>query len=292
MRKLLVVSALSMITAFLFTTTAMAYDDLITNDYSKITAKGKGMVKAGVLWQTASKRWVNTTSKDYKDDLKYGGNPSQIRIPLKASYGLMDNLEAFAVIPIFSYNKYANYTAKTQTGLGDIWVGAKYGIMPDGLCTIRGALDIPVADDKKVKSNPGGFGFDVGAMTGKKMDKISLDGQAGIRYNAEGPEKGFIPKFKPGLGVYVDASGAYSFTELIAGHVGLEFFTFGKGKNDIKGYKVVKTPGTDSNWIDLKLGACYKINETMGLRGDFIYTLTGKNTDQNLGILVGVGYGF
>ncbi len=272
MKKVLLLGAVALMGAFMVSTTAMAYDDLITNDTAAVKAAGGLCGSASILYTTASKCFdADGESADYADDR------TQLRIPLRVNFGVMDKLTVFAVVPFAKWDM-GDFG---ESGLGDVWLGAKYSVMPEGMLTVRGALDLPVGDDEKGLGNAGGFGIDVAAMTMKQVDKIGMNAQVGIRYNAEDGDT----KIKPGLGIYFDAEGDYAFSEAFKGLVGIEFMTAGDGQFD----------GTDikdsgSNYLDLNIGACYKLGDTMGLRGDIIYTVTGKNTDQNVGVLLRLGY--
>jgi len=266
-----------MLGAMVFSTTAMAYDDLITNDTAAVKATGGLCGSVSLLYQTASKYYVDTTSKDLPGD-----NATQIRVPIRVNFGVMDKLTVFGILPIVSFDSGVK-GADSNSGIGDIWVGAKYAVMAKDLLTIRGALDIPSGEDKKSLGNPGGFGVDVAALSAYQVDKIGMNGQVGLRYNAEGPEN--AGKWQPGIGVYVAAQGDYAVTEAVKGIVGLEFMSVADGKAD--GKKVSKS-GT--NYLDINVGAACKIADKMGLRGDVMYTVAGKNTYQNLGILVSLGY--
>jgi hypothetical protein len=276
MKKAIMFAALSMMGIFLFSSVAMAYDDLITNDTAAVKAAGGLCGSVSLLYTTASKSFdADGESGDLAE------NMTQIRVPLRANYGIMDKLTAFAILPIVSIDNGVD----SNSGIGDLWLGAKYGIMPDGLLTVRGALDLPLGDDEKGLGNRGGFGIDVAAMSMKQIDKIGLNGQVGLRYNAEGPEKTVPSKYAPGIGIYVDVEGSYSFSEVLAGMVGIEFKTVGDGKSDGK-----DADKSGDNYVDLNVGACYKLGEKMGLRGDILYTLTGTRQPQNFGVLLKFGY--
>jgi hypothetical protein len=272
MKKAIMFAAISLMGIFLFSSVAMAYDDLITNDTAAVKAAGGLCGSVSLLYTTASKCFdSDSKAQDYTD------NATQLRIPLRANYGVMDKLTAFAILPIVKWDM----GDAGESGIGDLWLGAKYGIMPDGLLTVRGALDLPLGDDEKGLGNAGGFGIDVAAMSMKQIDKIGLNGQVGLRYNAEDGDT----KWTPGIGIYLDVEGSYSFSEVLAGMVGIEFKTVGDGKSDGNDVK-----DSGDNYIDLNVGACYKLGEKMGLRGDIIYTVAGKNNDQNVGVLLKFGY--
>jgi len=271
MRKGIALAALCMLGALAFSSTVMAYDDLYTDDTAAVKAAGGLCGSIGLTYSTASKVFdAESKSFDLTD------NMTGMRLPIRVNYGVMDNLTVFGVLPVFT--KWDQGSAG-ETGIGDIWLGAKYMLMP--ALTLRGALDLPTGDDKKGLGNDGGFGVDVAAMSSYKMDPITLNGQVGIRYNAEDSDT----KWAPGLGIYLDAEGVYSFTEAVCGKVGIEFMSVADGKAD--GTKISKS---GDNYLDLKVGGAYMMNEKCSLGADLFYTLAGKNTTQDLTILVKLGY--
>lgn len=272
MRRGIVLTGLFLLGALTLSTTAMAYDDLITHDTAAVKAAGAFDVSASLLYTTASKQFdADNESVDLADDA------TQIRVPLKANYGVMENLSVFAIVPIVSTDDGTD----SESGIGDVWLGAKYGILPENLLTVRGALDIPAGDDDKGLGNAGGFGIDVAAMSMYQVEKIGMNGQVGIRWNAEDGDT----KWAPGIGFYLAAEGDYAFTEAFKGIVGLEFKSVADGEAD-------GTEAKDSgdNYLDISLGASYGLAEKMSLRGDVYYTVAGKNTNQDLGILVNFCY--
>jgi hypothetical protein len=274
MKKVLAIASL-LVAAFALN--ALAYDDLITNDNANYKQVGTMEFGAKLLFTSASNAFDSDSEKaddDWDDSL------TQMRLPVSFKYGLMENLEVFGILPIFT--KWDMGDAG-ESGIGDLWVGAKYGITPGGILTLRGALDLPLGDDEKGLGNAGGLGIDVAAMSAMQMDAIGLNGQVGFRWNGEDGDT----KWAPGIGFYLDGEGSYNFSETLAGIAGLECMFIGEGKFD-------GNDASDSNvnWVDLNLGACLKLAPNMGLRGDLIYTLTGTNTDASMGVLIGFNYGF
>jgi len=276
MKKVIVLLALSLVAAIAFSATAMAYDHLITNDTAAIKETGKMTAGASLLFLTAKNAW---DADGEKADEDWDDSATKLYIPLLFRYGIMDKLEAFAILP---YEKW-DQGDFGESGIGDLWLGAKYGLMPEGKLTLRGALDIPLGDDEKGLGQAGGFGIDIAAMTTKQIDKIGLDGQVGIRYNAEDSDT----KIQPGLGIYLDGEGSYDITEAIAAQLGLELMFVGDGKLDGEDWK-----DSGSNLIELNIGGMYKLAENMGLKGDILYTITGKNTNCNMGVLIKYCYSF
>lgn len=275
MRKGIALAALCMLGALAFSSTVMAYDDLYTDDTAAMNAVGAFDGSVGLMYSTASKAW-NADSKSYDIRGMTGAkeNLTGMRLPIRVNFGIMNNITIFGILPV--YTKW-DLGSAGESGIGDIWLGAKYLLMP--ALTLRGALDLPTGDDKKELGNMGGFGVDVAAMSSYKMAPIDLNGQVGIRYNAEDGDT----KYQPGLGIYLDAEAVYAFTEAVNGKVGFEFATVGDGKNN------GNTAKDSSNFLDLKIGGVMKLSEKMGLGADLLYTLAGKSTAQDLTILVRLG---
>jgi len=262
--------------AFVFSTTAFAYDHLITNETSSVKEQGTLQAEASILYTSASKAFdMDGESGDLADDA------TNLFVPLKIRWGcrLVPNLEFLVILP---FEKWDMGDAG-ESGLGDIWFAGKYAIMPEGLLTLRGALDIPTGDDEKGLGGAGGFGIDVAAMTQKELGEATLDGQVGVRYNVEDSDT----KWQPGLGVYLDGEGSYELTEAWAAQLGLELMFIGDGKADGNDAK-----DSGVNWIELNVGAKYKLGENMGLKGDVLYNVAGKNSNQYFGVLVRFCYGF
>jgi len=256
----------------------MAYDHLITNDKAPVQEAGAMKAEAAILYLTASDEFdQDGEAQDMGDD------STKLSIPIKFRYGIMDGLEAFGIV---AFEKW-DFGDFGESGIGDIWLGAKYSIMPEGLLTIRGALDIPTGDDENGLGYMGGFGIDVAAMTQKQMDAIGLDGQVGIRWNGEGPEEAMIPKYAPGIGFYLDGEGSYAISDMLKLQLGLELMFIGDGQVDGE-----DADDSGQNWIELNLGGCYALADNMGLKGDILYNITGKNTEKNMGVLISFMYGF
>ena len=257
----------------LFSISASSYDDLITY-YSQIYPLDPGNFHVGtkLLYLTASDRIDADGEKQSLDD-----NNTNFRIPLYAQYGIIENLTAFAHVPIVSIGT----GGESESDIGDIWLGAVYDVLPEELLKIRGALNLATGDDEKGLGNPGGFGIDIGALTRKKFEAVRIKGQVGIRYSGEDSDT----KWKPGLGFYIAGEGSYDFTEGFGAHLGLELMMTGDGQAD-----GTEVDDSGVNNYDLSIGLYKMITETMALRGDVIYTLGGKNTNADIGICFGFSY--
>ncbi len=269
MKKLVALFVLALIAA----TPAMAFDQLITNDTAAVQEAETMKAEVTVVYTTAG----DAFDKDGESG-ELGDDFTRMMLPVKYRYGVMENLEAFGVLGLVEQ---WDSGAADDTGIGDLWLGAKYSVMPDGVFTVRGALAIPLGDDEKGLGNAGGFGIDIAAMTMKQMDAIGLNGQAGIRYSVEDGDT----KIQPGFGFYLDGEGCYSFSDAFKAQLGLELMFAGDSKfdgNDVD--------DSAMNAIELNVGASYNVSETMGLKGDIIYDIAGKNTNQNMGVVISFFY--
>src|SRR3989339_1030884 len=99
MKKVL---AITMILVAAFALNALAYDDLITNDTAYYKEAGTMEAGAKLLYTTAKNAFDDKGDKADKD---MENSATQMRIPLSFKYGVMENLEAFAIIPFISLNK-------------------------------------------------------------------------------------------------------------------------------------------------------------------------------------------
>ena len=167
MKKLSLLVAV--ISLFAFATTAMAYDDLITDDTSMVQDQGGICARAGILYLTASDMFDKDGDKQtLKDTQGKSVDATQLRIPLKFRYGILEGLEAFAILPIVSVDDGTD----SESGIGDIWLGAKWKCRFLEQLTLRGALNLPTADEEKGLGNYDGFGVDIGAMSQYEIGAI------------------------------------------------------------------------------------------------------------------------
>ena len=274
MKPIIVLTALVMTGSSMFSETAMAWDELITNDTSSIKETGNVSIDGTLMWRSASKFYnQDSKSQDLANDM------TSMSLPLRGKYCVSDFVQTFAIIQIISTDNGVD----SNTGLGDIWLGAKWAVMPDGLFTIRGALDLPIGDDKNNLGKPGGFGLDAGFLTGITNGPIDLNGQFGLRYNAEDADT----KIEPGIGVYLTGQAGYILTEQISGNLGMEFMSWGENKVNNQTDK-----GSEVNWLELSIGPRYKFNETIALFLDATYDILGKNTPMSMGFILGFNYGY
>ncbi|MFC1607676.1 transporter [Candidatus Latescibacterota bacterium] len=276
--KKVTVLALFVIGVCFLSSSVLAYDDLIYLD------RGSKIGDSGTLWGKAGLRYSTAGDMLDKDGEKQSlaDDATGINVPLWAHYTIMENLQAFAILPIVSNDNGVD----SESGVGDIWLGAKYAVLQEGLLSIRGALDIPTGDDEKGLGNAGGFGIDIAAQAERQCmlnENINFFGQLGIRYNGEDSDT----KWNPGLGFYLNGRATYAVTEKIPAWIALTYFNRGDGEAD-------GTEITDSkvSWLELSVGGAYRFTEDMWIAVPVGYSLTGANTLAELSIGVYVGYQF
>ena len=253
----------------------LAFDDLITiESYPVIHELGSLSFGGNLAFFTAGDKYDKDSEKQSLAD-----DATNLRIPLHARYTPMENLEAFAIIPILSMDDGMD----TESGIGDVWIGAKYGIMPEGFLTVRAALNLGTGDDEKGLGNAGGFGLDVGVIHQKMIieDKFGARVQAGIRWMAEDSDT----KWQPGIGVYATAGVGYVLMEQTWLTGGIEIMTYGEGSAD-------GTDMDDSNVmdLDLQIGLGRTISEMLGGSIMLEVPLTGTMTKADMGVMVSVWY--
>ena len=263
------------ITLCLVSSSAFAYDDLFAGDRYQYFRKGIVAADFSLVYLSAGDRLDADGEKRSLDD-----NTTNLRIPVFLKYRIIDNLETFALLPVVSMG----IGGETETGLGDIWLGAKYAIMPEGLLSLRGALNIANGDDDKGLGNTGGFGLDIGAVGEKELISNSLYSRAqfGLRWLGEDSDT----KIQPGMGFYVTGDLGYRVAKNTWVHGGLELLS--NGDNKVNGNDV-----TDSGMtiLDLKIGAGQKFGN-IGFSGSLVYTILGKNSLANIGLIILGGYKF
>jgi len=255
---------------------AMAYDDLVSNDGPFVAKQGDFMAGVSLVYLTAG----DVIDADGEKQ-ELGDDATNFRLPLKATYGVIENLEAFAILPIVSLGA----GGETESGIADIWLGAKYAVMPEGLLTLRGTLNLATGDDDKGLGYTGGFGVDIGAIGQKWImeEKLVARAQLGLRWQGEDSDT----KVQPGIGFYVAGGLGYMVAEKTWVHGGLELLTNGDNKFD--GNDVTDSGLTN---LDLLIGAGKAFSEKFGLDGSLVFTLMGKNTNADMGLRIGAWYGF
>jgi hypothetical protein len=272
MRKALVLSILTL-AVMLCSSTVFAWDTLVSYDMPMVTA-------AGNMWGGVALRY-GTADEFLDKDGEAGDLPdtnTDMNIILGGRYGIMDGLDAFIYIPIRSWDDGTN----NDSGIGDIWLGAHYVVLPEGLLTLRGALNLPIADEEKGLGMSDGLGIDIAALHCKSLnDQISFESQVGIRYSGEDGDT----KMQPGFGFYLDVGANYAFSDALKGCVGLQYMSIGD-------YALDGTDMSDTgpSLLEINIGAGYVLTDAIMLNGEIQYPLTGANIDKGLGIFVGLGY--
>ncbi len=261
-----------MMTFLVMSANVIAWDDLFSTDGAWVAPAGSKSIIADVSYFSAGDTFDADGDKQGLSDDKSG-----FGVLLRGTYGVIENLNAFVILP---FRKWDMGDAG-ESGISDVWLGAKYAVLEENQLTIRGAINLGTGDDEKSLGNAGGIGLDVALASRIKLGLHDVGGQLGIRYSAEDSDT----KWKPGLGVYFEGNVIHQLTNKFTGFVGLEYVMFGDGQTD----------GTDVddsgiNWLELKVGTWHRINADIGIVGDIRYTVTGKNTGADIGVVIGIGY--
>jgi len=276
MKKATVFTLGIIFTLLLFTSAAFAWDDLITYTQGSVVGDpGNFYAGAMLRYSTAGDMYdADGESQELADDA------TGIRVPIFGSYNVMENLQAFALVPIVSMDDGTD----SESGIGDVWIGGKYAVLGEGLLAIRGALDIPTGDDEKGLGNAGGFGIDVAALSRRKLnDQFSVTGAVGLRWNGEDSDT----EWAPGIAFHVRGDINYRATEKVNLFANLVYFNQGDGEAG-------GTEITDSgvNWLDIHVGGSYHITEVCYAGLAIGFTPAGTNTNSDLGIVAWIGRSF
>ena len=252
--------------------TVFAWDDLFSADGAWVAPAGSKSIIAHVSYFSAGDNFDADGDKQ-----SLNNDSSEIGVILRGTYGIIDNLNAFIIIP---YSKW-DMGSLGESGISDVWLGAKYAVLAENHLTIRGALNLGTGDDENGLGNQGGIGLDVAAASRRKIGLHDVGGQLGLRYLGEDSDS----KIKPGIEVYFEGNVIHQLTEKFSGFAGFEYVMIGDGQVDGK-----DADNSGVNWLEIKAGAWYRINADIGLVGDIRYTVTGTNTNSDIGVVIGIAY--
>jgi hypothetical protein len=247
---------------FSFAGSLTAYDDLFL-DTSEVSDPKELNLDAYLVYRTASKTFD-------QDGDKVDADATNIRIPLSARFGIIDNLSGLAVLPIVSAKN-----GDSETGIGDAWIGLKYRLMQERPLIARLALNLPTGDDDKGLGNPGGVGVDLGVMCAGRMitDTIGIGWQAGLRFVTEDSDT----KWKPGMMFYALPGVYYIVREGLMVSGGLEFMTGADGQMD-------GTDVDDSGITSIEpwIGVRQRFTEDLDIIISIGNVVSGKNVSNNM----------
>jgi hypothetical protein len=253
---------------------AHAYDDLLSFTGPDMERKNFVIFDTGLVYQNAGERFDADGNKH-----ALRNNTSGLRIPLLLKWGVTDAVETFALLPVVLRNG----NGGIEYGGGDLWLGAKYAVLPAGLLTLRGAVNLATGSDRKGTGDPGGTGLDAGIFGKKwvKADKLLSFAQAGVRWTGEDSDT----KLQPGFGVYFSGELGYKATPGMWIHGGLELIRY--GDNTLNGATVSNSRVQN---LDFILGMERRIREHSGIDISLIYTPVGANSLSNIGLRIGCGH--
>lgn len=212
---------------------------------------------------------------------------TNLYIPVRLGIGIAKVMEFQFLIPFMSM-KYSNGSEITGSGISDSWISAKAGIASGGIDFAgRFGIQLPTEnDDPDVGDFPTGSGrtdFDIGVLFSYRPDEttgFAADVNAGYRMTTEKDD------FNPGDYAPFNIRAGYQLTEalfpyaIIAGQFGLSNDKF-----------------MDNEWEDSKesvysigAGAIFKSDVGLGIYGNILYDIAGKNDYAGMDINVGVEF--
>jgi hypothetical protein len=284
--KKLTIGLLVLLCAALYTSSVVAWDDLIRLQDGAITAeKGTGEGVVGIRYSSANDMFDKVGERK---SLSESG--TEFRIVLMADYVVSNkrddrflghgSTKIFAILPVVSQSNNLTPDGENNSGIGDIWLGVKYPLFWE-LLTVRGALGIPTGDDEKGLGNAGGFGIDVAALTTIRRDKLQYDVGIGIRDNNEDGDT----KLEPSLGFYFNGQASYAVTAKIPAYINLTYM-----RRDDSMLDFIISKNSSVKWLDMAVGTRYPFTKAINVNIELGYKFMGTNTPADFGILVGSGF--
>ena len=164
---------------------AGAYDELYSNDTAATHYAGDFGIDVGFLYFRSSGGYdKDGESYDYPADTEYTG----MWFPVDIYYGVTDGFE-LGVTPIFMMDKVAQPAPDPElsgTGIGDTWIWAKYGFLPDPMLTARVGFKLATGNDEpdadELALGSGQMDIDGALLFGVPAGPGSFDAALGYRY--------------------------------------------------------------------------------------------------------------
>lgn len=289
-------SILTVLLVFALAMSASAYDVLYSNDTAATHEAGAFGISASFLYLMANSSYdVDGESQDWADDIEYTG----MWFPIDVYYGVADGFE-LGVTPIFLMDKktYPDPVPEySGTGIGDTWIWAKYGFLPDPMLTARVALKLATGndepDEEELALGTGQMDIDAAIMFGVPAGPGSFDGAIGYRYRMpityeeSSRDAGDV---KPGGEIHFFAGYTYFLSDVMNIRVGADGF-FGSDAAVDTGDEFVAIEETGSSIVYVNPGFDYIMDSGMSLGFDVHYPLMGTNVDANWGLGLSVGWG-
>ena len=278
---------------------AGAYDELYSNDTAATHYAGDFGIDLSFLYFTGNSSYdKDGESVDWHADAEYRGK----WFPLDIYYGVVDGFE-IGVTPIFKMDKITPWPGNPElsgTGIGDTWIWAKYGFLPDPVLTARVGVKLATgvnAEDADADELPLGSGqmdIDGALMFGVPAGPGSFDAALGYRYRLAQTIADI--DHKPGSEFHFFAGYTYFVNDALGLKIGTDGF-FGSDPT-IDGDPIpAPEPGdpdaviTGSTAVYINPGFDYIMDNGVVLGFDVHYPLMGANIHNTWAMGLSVGWG-
>ena len=301
-------SMLAVILLLALAMSAGAYDILYSNDTAATHEAGVFGIRGSFLYFTADSKF---TKDGGVDDLDSGREYTRKWFPIDIYYGVPGGLE-IGVTPIFMmdtrmYAKVLNVPVpdETGTGIGDTWIWAKYGILPEPVLTARVGVKVPTGNHEILKGEyelalgTGQMDIDGAIMFGVPLPDGFFDGSIGYRYRMVESTKEETDEeddYKFGNEIHFYAGYTHFLGDAINLRLGADGFF---GSDPTEGGEPIPDEGsvnpdefeTGPSAVYINPGFNYIMDSGMALGVDFYYPLMGANIDGAWGFGLSLGWG-
>lgn len=279
---------------------AGAYDILYSNDTAATHDAGAFGIDVSFLYFMSTGGYdADGESYDWDSDnadITYSG----MWFPIDIYYAVTDGFE-LGVTPIFMMDKVAMLDSDDDlsgTGIGDTWIWAKYGFMPDPILTARVGFKLATGNDEpdydELALGSGQMDIDGALLFGVPAGPGSFDAALGYRYRmAQTVEDARSYDYKPGSEFHFFAGYTYFLSDVMSLRVGTDGYFGGEAELDAgetREFEAIEDSA--SNVVYINPGFDYIMDNGIALGFDMHYPLMGTNiVNAAWGLGLSVGWG-
>ncbi len=273
---------------------AGAYDELYSNDTAATHYAGDFGIDVSFLYFMADSSYdADGESVDFPVDTDdYTG----MWFPIDIYYGVMDGFE-IGVTPIFMMDKLTHpdpIPEDSGTGIGDTWIWAKYGFMPDPMLTARVGFKLATGEDEpdaeELPLGTGQMDIDGALLFGVPAGPGSFDAALGYRYRLAQTSDDI--DYKPGSELHFFAGYTHFLGDAMNLRLGADGYFGSDAETDIgdgNGFQTVDESASSAVYINP--GFDYIMDNGVVLGFDMHYPLMGANIVADWGLGLSVGWG-
>jgi len=287
-----------------FAMSAGAYDELYSNDTAATHYAGDFGIDVTFLYLMAD-HWYDSDGEAHDGVivdgvLESGATFTGMWFPIDIYYGVMDGFE-IGVTPIFKMDKNTRPAPDPEfsgTGIGDTWIWAKYGFLPDPMLTARVGFKLATgvnaedADLDELALGSGQMDIDGALLFGVPAGQGSFDAAFGYRYRMAQTIAGI--DCKPGSEFHFFAGYTYFLGDAMSLRLGGDGFFGGDPTQDGDPIEDPSDPAVDltgSSAVYINPGFDYVMDNGAVLGFDMHYPLMGANIGADWGLGLSVGWG-